>query len=144
MMSKMDLDRSVARLFGVGFHGTQITDDLMWLLDRGVSTVVLFKRNVDSPEQVAKLCGEIKRRAARPVLIAIDQEGGRVMRLRGRFTDIPPMRDVGRANDIDLARHVGAVLGRELRAVNIDINFAPVLDIDTNSSNPVIGDRAFG
>lgn len=143
-MSKIDLDISVARLFCVGFHGTQLTDDLMWLVDRGVSTVVLFKRNVDSPEQVAKLCGEIKRRAGRPICIAIDQEGGRVMRLRGKFTDMPPMRDVGRTNDPDLARHVGMVLGKELRAVNIDINFAPVMDVDTNPENPVIGDRSFG
>ncbi|MCS7034265.1 MAG: beta-N-acetylhexosaminidase, partial [Phycisphaerae bacterium] len=67
-----------------------------------------------------------------------------VMRLRGRFTDIPPMRDVGRVNDIDLARSVGLVLGKELRAVNIDMDFAPVMDVDTNPRNPVIGDRSFG
>jgi beta-N-acetylhexosaminidase len=139
-----DLDAAVARLFGVGFHGTTMTDDLTWLIDRGVSCVILFKRNVESPEQVAKLCGEIKRRAGRPIMIAIDQEGGRVMRLRGKFTDIPSMRDVGRANDIDLARHVGKVLGTELRAINIDVNFAPVMDVDTNPDNPVIGDRSFG
>jgi len=143
-MVKFDLDMSVARLFGVGFHGTQMTDDLMWLIDRGVSTIILFKRNVESPEQLAKLCGEIKRRAGRPIAIAIDQEGGRVMRLRGKFTDMPSMRYVRRPNDTDLARHVGMVLGKELRAVNIDINFAPVMDIDTNPSNPVIGDRSFG
>lgn len=116
----------------------------MWLIDRGVSTIILFKRNIDTPEQVAKLCGEIKRRAGRPIMIAIDQEGGRVMRLRGRFTDVPSMREVGRTNDADLARHVGMTLGKELRAVNIDINFAPVLDVDTNPENPVIGDRSFG
>lgn len=143
-MSKIELDTSVARLFAVGFHETSVTDDLMWLIDRGVSAVVLFKRNIEGPEQVAKLCGEIKRRAGRPILIAIDQEGGRVMRLRGKFTDIPTMRDVGRTNDVDLARHVGVVLGRELRAVNIDVNFAPVMDVDTNPANPVIGDRSFG
>jgi beta-N-acetylhexosaminidase len=141
---KPDLDSAVANLFAVGFHGTTMTEDLTWLIDRGVSMVILFKRNVDSPEQVAKLCGEIKRRAARPILIAIDQEGGRVARLRGRFTDIPSMRDVGRANDIDLARHVGMVLGKELRAVNIDLDFAPCMDVDTNPANPVIGDRSFG
>ena len=143
-MSKHDLDRTVAGLFGVGFHGTTITDDLMWLIDRGVSAVILFKRNIESPEQVAKLCGEIKRRAGRPILIAIDQEGGRVMRLRGRFTDVPSMREVGRTNDLDLARHIGMVLGRELRAVNVAVDFAPCVDVDTNPANPVIGDRSFG
>jgi beta-N-acetylhexosaminidase len=143
-LKKTDLDTAVANLFAVGFHGTSVTEDLAWLIDRGVSTIILFKRNVDSPEQVSKLCGEIKRRAGRPILVAIDQEGGRVARLRGKFTDIPSMRDVGRANDIDLARHVGMVLGKELRAVNIDVNFAPCMDVDTNPANPVIGDRSFG
>jgi beta-N-acetylhexosaminidase len=74
----------------------------------------------------------------------VDQEGGRVLRLRESFTEIPSMRELGRAGDENLARHLGQILARELRAVNGDLNFAPVLDVDTNPANPVIADRSLG
>jgi len=72
----------------------------------------------------------------------VDQEGGRVRRLRAGFTDVPALRSLGRARDPKLALQMGQLLGRELRAVGIDVNFAPVVDVDTNVDNPVIGDRA--
>jgi beta-N-acetylhexosaminidase len=111
---------------------------------RGAGGVVLFGRNVESAEQVAALCASLKQAARRPLLVSVDQEGGRVMRLRARhgFTELPPMRSLGAAGDERLAREVGALLGRELRAVGIDQDYAPVVDVDTNPSNPVIGDRS--
>jgi beta-N-acetylhexosaminidase len=110
-----------------------------------VSSAVLFSRNVHSPRQVAELCGGLKAAAAgRAFLTCIDQEGGRVRRLRDGFTHVPSMRALGQTGDAALARDVGRVLARELRAVNIDLNFAPTLDVDTNPANPVIGDRSFG
>jgi beta-N-acetylhexosaminidase len=114
------------------------------LLDRGVRCVILFKRNVESAQQVQQLCADLKQRAGEPLAMTIDHEGGRVLRLRGEFTDIPSAREVGRANNPTLARDLGALMGRELRAVNIDIDFAPVLDVDTNPNNPVIASRSFG
>ncbi|WP_373025856.1 beta-N-acetylhexosaminidase [Thioalkalivibrio sp.] len=109
--------------------------------------VILFARNVGAPEQVAALVAAI--RAERPgILIAVDQEGGRVQRLRDGFTTIPPMRQLGHVYDVDhnkaceLARATGELLGRELRSVDIDFSFAPVLDRDLEISE-VIGDRAF-
>lgn len=128
----------------MGFHGTSPGREIEELQDRGVAGAILFSRNVESPEQFASLTGSLKERANRPFLVSIDQEGGRVMRLRGPFTSIPPMRALGRAADPDLAREIGAILGRELRSVNVDLDFAPVLDVDTNPLNPVIGDRSFG
>src|SRR3954468_12755238 len=140
----MDLPRQVARMFGVGFHGPTIPKEIDELLDRGVRCVILFKRNVESAQQVQQLCAELKARAGEPLAMTIDHEGGRVLRLRGEFTDIPSAREVGRANNPTLARDLGALMGRELRAVNIDIDFAPVLDVDTNPNNPVIASRSFG
>src|SRR5690606_38063707 len=67
---------------------------------------------------------------------------GRVRRLRSGFTELPAMRSLGLTGDPSLAREVGQLLGRELSAVGIDVNFAPVVDVDTNPQNPVIGDRA--
>ncbi len=139
-----DLQRSAAAMLVVGFDGLAAPDGLADLIARGVSGAVLFGRNVQSPRQVADLCGQIKSLAARPILTCIDQEGGRVRRLRDGFTAIPSMRAVGRTGDETLAREIGRVLARELRAVNIDMNLAPSLDVDTNPANPVIGQRSFG
>ncbi len=138
-----DATKHAARLLCVGFEGTSVTAELKRLLDGGVGGVILFKRNIESAGQVARLAAEIKEVAGRPIIIAIDQEGGRVARLREGFTSLPPMRTVGALSDEAMAWQVGRVLGREVRAVNIDLNFAPVMDVDTNPANPVIGDRSF-
>ncbi len=137
-----ELDWRAAQLLTVGFQGRALGDDLKKLLDRGVSGVVLFARNIDTAEQVASLIGDIKRYAARPLFVAIDQEGGLVARLRKGFSRLPPMRAVGSLDDVALTERVGRLLGRELRAVGVDVNFAPVLDVDTNPDNPVIGNRS--
>jgi beta-N-acetylhexosaminidase len=138
------LDAACASLFAVGFDGLEPSAEVRELLARGVSGAVLFARNVESPGQVAALSAELKREARRPFLLSVDQEGGRVMRLRAAqgFTELPPMRALGATGDEVLARAVGALLGRELRAVGIDQDFAPVVDVDTNPRNPVIGDRS--
>jgi beta-N-acetylhexosaminidase len=141
----MSLDHEIASLFCVGFHGTSPSPEVKELLRRGVHGVILFARNVVDAEQVASLVAQLKTCAGRPLLVAIDQEGGRVARLRAPqgFTELPPMRALGERGDPALAREVGALLGRELRAVGIDQDYAPVVDVDTNPANPVIGDRAF-
>jgi beta-N-acetylhexosaminidase len=118
------------------------------LIDQGLGAVILFSRNITGgPAQVAQLVAELKSRAGpRPLLVCIDHEGGRVSRMREGFTPLPSMREVGReverAGDFSLARDVGRIMGRELRAVGFDLNFAPVADVDTNPDNPVIGDRS--
>ncbi len=142
-MSSTNLRRSAAQLLTVGFFDQFLSDSLKKLLDEGVAGVVLFARNIDNPEQVAGLIHDIKSYAGRPLYVGLDQEGGLVQRLRTGFTRVPPMRAVGSIADVDLARRVGALLGRELRAVGVDVNYAPILDIDTNPDNPIIGNRSF-
>lgn len=142
-MSVSQRYRQAAGLFVVGFSGLEADADVLSLVDDGVGGVILFKRNVETPAQVARLVSSLKRRAGRPLLAAVDQEGGRVARLRGApFTALPPMREVGRRADAALARRVGELLAREVRALGFDQDYAPVLDVDTNPDNPVIGDRA--
>lgn len=138
-----ELEARAARLLCIGFVGTEVSPELRELLRRGVRNVVLFARNVVEPGQVLALAQSIKALSPEPIGVAVDQEGGPVRRLRNGFTEIPAMRALGYAGDTALARRTGAVLGRELRAVGIDWNFAPVLDVDTNPQNPVIGKRAF-
>lgn len=134
----------------VGFHGHEASSDVKRLIrDFGVGHVILFSRNVDGPEQLAELVRELQSlaRAAGhdlPLLVAVDQEGGRVARLRAPWTRWPPLRAVGRAGSEDLARKVGAALAAELKACGIRLDFAPVMDVDTNPANPIIGDRSLG
>jgi beta-N-acetylhexosaminidase len=136
-----ELFRTCAGLVVVGFPGPRLDPDLAALIDDGVAGVILFKRNLDGPEGTASLVAALKRRAGRPFLAAVDQEGGRVARLRGPpFTALPPMREVRTAAG---ARQVGQLLAFEVRALGFDLDFAPVLDVDTNPANPVIGDRSF-
>lgn len=141
-----NVERLAARMICVGFEGTTVPPTLRELIHRGVRSVILFTRNYESPAQLTSLCHEIKSLRSLesdPVLICIDQEGGRVQRLREPFTIIPSMREIGRTNDPQLGRAIGELQARELRAVNIDMNLAPVLDVDSNPANPVIGERSF-
>ena len=139
-----ELETQAARLISVGFQGKAMTDELFRLIARGVGGVIFFSRNVGQPAEVAHTTASLKRAAGRPLVIALDQEGGLVARLRQGFTEVPPMRSVGATGNPELARQVGAVIGREVRAVGFDMNYAPVLDVDTNPQNPVIASRSFG
>ncbi|HUO79963.1 MAG TPA: beta-N-acetylhexosaminidase [Steroidobacteraceae bacterium] len=113
-----------------------------------VGGVILFTRNYEDPAQLAALVAEIRALRSPPLLVACDQEGGRVQRFRRDFTLLPPMHRIGREYDLDhargreLARETGWLLGAELRAVGIDLAFAPVVDLEYGVSE-VIGDRAF-
>lgn len=129
-----------------GFEGTRVPTDLGELIGQGrIGGVVLFARNLRDPEQVQNLVAELHERAsaAAPLTVAIDQEGGRVQRLRAPWTEWPPMRRLGERGSIDDTRAVARALGRELADLRVDLNFAPVVDVDTNPENPVIGDRSF-
>lgn len=130
----------------IGFHGPAVDQDL----DRLVREIrpggyVLFARNVVEPGQVRGLNRDLLALHGPPAppLRAVDQEGGRVQRIREPFaTHWPPARVVGRA-DAHTA-DVAVALARELRAMDFDLDFAPVADVDSNPKNPVIGDRSFG
>ncbi|MEO6929542.1 MAG: beta-N-acetylhexosaminidase [Casimicrobiaceae bacterium] len=112
-----------------------------------VGGVILFTRNYASGAQLAALCAEIHALRTPPLVIGVDHEGGRVQRFRDGFTAIPPMRELGRRWDIDVASAAadatrwGWTLASELRAQGVDFSFTPVLDVDFGNSS-VIGDRA--
>jgi beta-N-acetylhexosaminidase len=145
-----DIVRRVGQRFMVGFEGLTASADVKALLrEFGVGHVVLFARNVADPEQVADLVRELQSTARdaghdRPVLVAVDQEGGRVARLKDPWTIWPAARAVGRAGSEETARKMAEALADELKACGIRYDFAPCVDVDTNPRNPVIGDRSFG
>lgn len=141
---------TIASPLWIGFEGTSLPAVYSRWLARGeVGGVVLYSRNIESPAQVRALCRQIRSAAGRgnPLpLIAVDQEGGRVERFKDPpFTRFPPARACSLfcCRNEAVAETVGAAIAAELRAVGIDVNFAPVLDVDSNPVNPVIGDRAF-
>lgn len=102
--------------------------------------VILFARNYDNPEQVTELIQDIRAARNGDILIAVDQEGGRVQRFRNGFTRLPPAAHY--ANQPELAEHAGWLMAMELLAVGVDFSFAPVLDVDCGISE-IIGDRSF-
>jgi len=130
----------------IGFEETEVTPDLRaWMQDYRPGGVILFSRNLVSPEQIAKLTNDLQAIAGDiPLLMAIDQEGGRVSRLPSDFTIFPPAATVAQSGSTELAYQAAAVTAKELRSVGINMNMAPVLDIHTNPANPIIGNRAFG
>lgn len=143
-MSRLPLRRQIGRLLIAGFHGREVPVELKALArEFGLGGVILFARNIAGPEQLAELCYEAARLdPALPVWVSIDQEGGRVARLKAPFTEWPPMATLGRSGDLALAERFARALASELKAVGITLNYAPVLDVRTNPSNPVIGDRS--
>jgi len=130
-----------------GFQGTEVPGDLAALVREGrVGGVVLFARNLREPKQVRDLVARLHELAPAEaaLCVAIDQEGGRVQRLRAPWTEWPPMRRLGEHDDLAATARVARALARELADLGIDLDFAPVVDVDTNPANPVIGDRSFG
>ena len=127
-----------------GFDGQRIPVELKALArEFGLGGVILFARNLAEPEQVAELAYEAARLTPElPLWVSVDQEGGRVARLKAPFTEWPPMGTLGRSGDAKLAERFARALASELKAVGITLDYAPVLDVHTNAKNPAIGDRA--
>ncbi|TFH13910.1 glycoside hydrolase family 3 protein, partial [Candidatus Bathyarchaeota archaeon] len=109
-----------------------------------IGGIILFERNVDSPRQLAELTESLHREAKYPLLIAIDQEGGTVARLRTGYTESPGAMALGAADDPSLTERVSSVLATELRALGINWNLAPAIDLTHNIHNPSVGTRSIG
>ena len=144
LMSVRDVRRSVGRLAIVGFAGQTVSPELRSIArEFDLSGVIYFARNIVEPEQVRELSRECATLAHdQPLWISVDQEGGRVARLKRPFTEWPPMITLGRCGDDQLTVKFATALADELRAVGINLDYTPVLDVHTNPKNPVIGDRA--
>jgi beta-N-acetylhexosaminidase len=134
----------IGRLFVVGIPGTGLdgtTRQTLQALRPG--GVILFRRNVGTVDDLRELTRALHTLPSCP-LVCLDHEGGRVLRVGEPFTHFPPAADIGRTARAEVAYRVGRAMATELASVGIDLNFAPVLDVDSNPANPVIGDRSFG
>ncbi|MEO8877974.1 MAG: beta-N-acetylhexosaminidase [Polyangiaceae bacterium] len=142
----MSLERLCGGLIVGGFAGPELTESFAKALSRGaLGGAILFKRNLSHDFfDVAELTRKIISLGEMPPVVAIDQEGGRVARLKSPFVTVPPLRKLAETNHhalVDMAARAQAV---ELKALGFSTGFSPVLDVNTNPKNPIIGDRSFG
>ncbi len=149
-LAKLGPAQLAGQLLVVGYEGKELPAELRRALTAGERAgVILFRRNFtpgfDGLCQLQQLCREIGSLAPAqlPPLITIDEEGGRVARLEPPALKLPPLRRIADLDDPALLERVGRIVGSELACLGLTMNFAPVVDVDTNPANPVIGDRAF-
>ena len=144
-MERLSLEEKIGQMVMVGFHGLKAPDYILdWLDESRIGGVILFARNVDSPQQLAELTKTLHSSAKYPILIAIDQEGGTVARLRTEYSESPGAMALGAADDPELTTQVSGVLATELRALGINWNLAPAIDLTHNIHNPSVGTRSIG
>lgn len=142
--TRANIGDNCARLLMIDLSGpTLSSDERAFLEQRKPGGVCLFGRNVVDRFQTADLIAELRELAGHDLIVAVDQEGGGVVRL----VDLPyppSAMALGAADDLDLTQRVAAATGRGLRAVGVNVDFAPVADVNSNPGNPVIADRSFG
>lgn len=144
-LDKMTLEEKIGQLLIVGFEGREIDDNTrLFIEDLGVGGLIFFSRNIESKDQVTSLVQNIEDISSTPLFLAIDEEGGTISRLPGEYNRLPNAIDIGNSNDSDLAFEYGVLLGNRVRSLGLNLNLAPIMDINSNPNNPVIGKRAFG
>ena len=151
VLQSMTLEEKVGQLFFSFFYGEELdsaTREMIQETKLGNIMYYSWANGLKKPEQVKKLSKQVQTvmidSVGVPALIAIDQEGGKVFRLGGDFTSFPGNRVLAATGNPELAREVGLAMAQEARAVGIAVNLAPVVDINSNPNNPVIGVRSFG
>lgn len=145
----MTLQEKIGQRLMTGFSGTEMTEEFIETVKKHkIGNVILFRENVRDCQQLQKLCRDIqelvRRETGHSAFIAIDQEGGIVTRLQDDSVNVPGAMALGATGDPENARHAGVIIGRELRALGPNFNFAPTVDVNSNHHNPVIGVRSYG
>lgn len=148
----LTIEEKVGQLLMVHFNGETANEEAQILINEihvGGFIYYNWSNGLNSPEQVSQLSSELQQLTSLnknpiPLFIAVDQEGGRVSRLKNGFTSIPANGELGDSENPELAQHYASIIGRELKDVGINFNLAPVVDINSNPLNPVIGDRSYG
>ncbi|WP_242403747.1 beta-N-acetylhexosaminidase [Paenibacillus pini] len=147
-LSQMTVEEKIGQLVLVGVDGLEVNPNTTTLIQKyKVGGIIFYKSNIKDTEQALKFMNEIKninRENPVPLWMSVDEEGGRVSRMPEEFFKLPTSRAIGKVNNEDLSKGIGEILGRELAGFGLNMDFAPVLDINSNPRNPVIGDRSFG
>lgn len=148
-ISSMTLDEKIGQMFLVGMDGvtTNAQTEKMIKTFR-IGGFILFAKNMTDGEQANRLLNSLKATNlaanSAPLFLAVDEEGGRVSRLPSEFVKIPSSGEIGEVNHAGFAREIGKLQAKRITSLGFNLNFAPVLDVQSNPDNPVIGDRSFG
>ena len=146
-LSEMTLEEKVGQMIISGIEGDSYSQEMEQLISREkVGGIIFFKENLLNPQRSVALVNAIKEQSnleKYPLFLSVDQEGGRVTRLPGLLKQ-PTNLEIGLKNDEVLAFGIGALLAKQVKAFGMNVDYAPVLDVNSNPDNPVIGDRAFG
>lgn len=153
-IDEMSMEEKIGQILLVGFEGKSIGEDekTKAMIDElHVGGLILYARNVEESSQLRSLLNDLKEEnrkahgeAAIPLFLSVDEEGGRITRMPQAFTSLPTNRAIGKVHKEGFSYEVGKVIAKEISAFGYNMDFAPVLDINSNPKNPVIGDRSFG
>ncbi|MDR3607436.1 MAG: beta-N-acetylhexosaminidase [Oligoflexia bacterium] len=138
---------ALGQLFITGFSGLELSEETTaFITQAGIGGVILFAHNYENPGQVAELSNQIQecKKGGLPLWVSVDHEGAKVQRFKKGFTKIPEAAVIGATDSPKLVFELSEMMGKELKAVGVNLNFCPVADIATNPKNPVIGPRSYG
>lgn len=152
ILTNMTVEEKIGQLFLVYFKGPSLSSSLKEMINKyHVGGIILYSvsENIKDPIQVGNLINDAQNEALKhgsctPLFIAIDQEGGRVVRLTEGVTVFPGNMAIGASGSLKAARFMAMITAKELKALGINMNFAPVVDVNNNPDNPIIGTRSFG
>ncbi|WP_260866127.1 beta-N-acetylhexosaminidase [Paenibacillus xylanexedens] len=147
-LSQLSLEEKIGQMILAGVQGTKLDDQGKKMIsEQKVGGIIFYANNVTTIEATAQFIQSIKeanRSNPVPIFLSVDQEGGKVSRMPDSVESIPSNRTVGDTNQAKLAETMGQLLARQVKLVGFNLDFAPVLDVNSNPKNPVIGDRSFG
>lgn len=147
-IKKMTLDEKIGQMVIIGLDGYTMDDNTRSMIENNrVGGFILFGENVKSSDQLLSLVNSLKSTNSKnniPLFISVDQEGGRVNRMPVEVKNLPSSQKIGKVNNEDFSYEIGNILGEEIKEFGFNMDFAPVLDINSNPKNSVIGDRSFG
>jgi beta-N-acetylhexosaminidase len=144
----MSLEQKIGQMLLIGIDGTTLQAEAKNLIAKEhVGGIILYKNNISDLAGSVKLINSLKQANTNsdvPLLVSVDQEGGKVSRLPSEYTAMPDNAKVGKTGNPAKAKEMGALIAQELKLMGFNVDFAPVLDINSNPKNPVIGTRSFG
>ncbi|WP_241230757.1 beta-N-acetylhexosaminidase [Paenibacillus sp. PAMC 26794] len=147
-LSSLTLEEKIGQMILAGVQGTTLDDQAKQMItNQKVGGIIFYANNVSTLEGTAKFVKSIKEANQSnpvPIFMSVDQEGGKVSRMPETVESIPSSRKVGETKDSALAETMGELLARQVQLAGFNVDFAPVLDVNSNPKNPVIGDRSFG
>jgi len=147
-IKSMSIEEKIGQMVIAGLNGYEIDENTRAMIENyNIGGFILFSRNVENSGQLLALINSLKRTNSKnkvPLFISIDEEGGRISRMPEELAKIPSNKEIGKVNNSDLSYKIGGILAEELKLFGFNMDFAPVMDINSNPNNPVIGDRSFG